>query len=52
MAWTYPTFSVDLPGSRAAHSNDAIGCKLFVFGGWNGRKALNDLQVLDTEEMK
>ena len=52
MAWSYPTFEKDLPGARAAHSCDVIANKLYMFGGWNGKKALNDLHMLDTEEMK
>ena len=38
-----------MPGPRAAHSSDLIGNKLYVFGGWNGKKALNDLHVLDVD---
>ena len=40
------------PSPRAAHSCDLIGNKLFVFGGWNGKSALNDLHVLDFETSK
>lgn len=35
------------PGPRAAHSCDIIDGRLYVFGGWNGKRALNDLHVLD-----
>ena len=35
------------PGARAAHSCDLLGNNLYVFGGWNGKKALNDLHVLN-----
>lgn len=52
MAWSYPNFNQELPGARAAHSCDVISGKLFMFGGWNGKRALNDLHVLDTEDMK
>lgn len=34
------------PGPRAAHSCNLINGKLFVFGGWNGKRGLNDLHVL------
>ncbi|EER02129.1 kelch repeat protein, putative [Perkinsus marinus ATCC 50983] len=34
-------------GPRAAHSCDVIDGNLYIFGGWNGKKALNDLYVLD-----
>jgi N-acetylneuraminic acid mutarotase len=35
------------PGPRAAHSFDVLDNKIVVFGGWNGRKALNDLHIFD-----
>ncbi|CAK0875638.1 unnamed protein product [Prorocentrum cordatum] len=35
------------PGPRAAHSCDVIDGRLYVFGGWNGKRALNDLHMLD-----
>ena len=40
-----------LPGARAAHSCHLIQNKLFLFGGWNGREALNDLFLLDLDSM-
>ena len=42
--------SVDL-GCRAAHSCDKVGNFLYIFGGWNGKKALNDLYVLDLDKL-
>lgn len=41
---------VDL-GCRAAHSCDKVGNNLYIFGGWNGKKALNDLYVLDLDKL-
>lgn len=41
-----------IPGPRAAHSCNLVGTKLYVFGGWNGKKGLNDLHVLDVETME
>ena len=35
------------PGPRAAHSFDILENRIVVFGGWNGRKALNDLHIFD-----
>lgn len=35
------------PGPRAAHSCDVVDGRLYVFGGWNGKRALNDLHVLE-----
>ena len=37
------------PGSRAAHSCEMINNKLYIFGGWNGKKALNDLYILNLD---
>ena len=34
-------------GPRAAHSCELIGNHLFVFGGWNGKKALNDMYMMN-----
>ena len=46
--WSQPkTRPTNEPGPRAAHSCDLIGNQLYVFGGWNGKKALNDLCVLN-----
>jgi hypothetical protein len=60
MAWYSPLPSnsdppnfpnlVDL-GCRAAHSCDKVGNSLYIFGGWNGKKALNDLYVLDLDKL-
>uniref|UniRef100_A0A0G4GSZ3 BTB domain-containing protein n=1 Tax=Chromera velia CCMP2878 TaxID=1169474 RepID=A0A0G4GSZ3_9ALVE len=51
--WYQPETDDGCPGPRAAHSCDIIGdTKLFVFGGWNGKKALNDLHILDVDKKK
>ena len=36
---------------RAAHSCDKIGNNLYIFGGWNGKKALNNLKVIDLDKL-
>jgi N-acetylneuraminic acid mutarotase len=36
-----------LPPPRANHSSAIIQHKLFIFGGWDGSKRLNDLYFLD-----
>ncbi len=41
-----------VPGPRAAHSCNLIGNKMIVFGGWNGKKGLNDLHVLDVDKLE
>lgn len=38
-------------GYRAAHSCDKVGNCLYIFGGWNGKRALNDLHILDIDKM-
>jgi hypothetical protein len=38
-------------GCRAAHSCDKVGNNLYIFGGWNGKKALNDLYILDLDKL-
>jgi len=32
---------------RANHSSAVLGDELFIFGGWNGKERLNDLNILD-----
>lgn len=44
--WSQPQ-TRSCPGPRAAHSCDIVDGRLYVFGGWNGKRALNDLHVLD-----
>ena len=55
MAWYTPTPNnaneSPLLGCRAAHSCDKVGSCLYIFGGWNGKKALNDLYVLDLDRL-
>jgi hypothetical protein len=51
--WFHPTIAGDSPEPRAAHSTDLINeNKLYLFGGWNGKKAMNDLYVIDMETMQ
>ena len=38
-------------GSRAAHSCDKVDNCLYIFGGWNGKNALNDLYILDLDRL-
>jgi hypothetical protein len=55
MAWYTPSPNSanesPLLGRRAAHSCDKVGSCLYIFGGWNGKKALNDLYVLDLDKL-
>lgn len=59
MTWIRPNCQNDLPctwgltlGCRAAHSCDKVGKFLYVFGGWDGKVALNDLAVLNIDTME
>lgn len=50
--WRQPVTTGFSPGARAAHSTDVIaGNRVYVFGGWKGMEAINDLFVLETEKM-
>jgi N-acetylneuraminic acid mutarotase len=51
MAWYTPIPQNDPPSCRAAHSCDKVANNLYIFGGWNGKKALNDLYVLDLDNL-
>jgi hypothetical protein len=46
-----PEDAESVPGPRAAHSCNLIGSCLYIFGGWNGKKGLTDLHVLNVETM-
>merc|ERR1719343_1159571 len=39
------------PPPRANHASTVDDFRLYIFGGWDGTKRLNDLYVLDTREM-
>jgi len=50
--WSKPESHGSHPGPRRAHSSVLVGKnKIFVFGGGDGNKALNDTYVLDTDKM-
>ena len=36
------------PPPRANHSSAVLNNLLYIFGGWDGSKRLNDLHVLDS----
>lgn len=40
----------EFPGYKAAHSAEVINNKIYLFGGWNGKRALNDLHIFDIEK--
>lgn len=48
--WGYLTTDGDVPPARANHSSAVINTDLYIFGGWDGSRRLNDLYSLDTRE--
>jgi len=51
LTWSKPVTSGPAPGPRAGHTSCSVGNKLYVFGGGNGVRYLNDLHSLDAETM-
>jgi N-acetylneuraminic acid mutarotase len=52
MTWFQGPEGAGAPSARLGHSANLVGgTKMFIFGGWNGKKYFNDLQVLDLEIM-
>jgi len=49
--WKIPQVSGEPPDPRANHSSAVMGSQVFIFGGWDGTKRLNDLHILDTSSM-
>ncbi|PIN23839.1 Kelch repeat-containing protein [Handroanthus impetiginosus] len=48
MIWTEPVINGTPPIPRDSHSCTTVGDNLFVFGGTDGRRPLDDLHILDT----
>jgi len=46
--WSQAQPSGHGPGPRRAHTATLVGHKIYVFGGGDGKKALNDVYILDT----
>eukprot|EP01119_Soliformovum_irregulare_P021950 TRINITY_DN7398_c0_g1_i2.p1 TRINITY_DN7398_c0_g1~~TRINITY_DN7398_c0_g1_i2.p1 ORF type:complete len:523 (+),score=127.99 TRINITY_DN7398_c0_g1_i2:78-1646(+) len=57
MSWTRPSVTGSAPSARCAHTISVTGqdeistAKLFVFGGWNGTRMLNDLHIFYCDSM-
>jgi len=49
--WRYVDTTGEVPEIRANHSSAVLNetGELFIFGGWNGDKRLNDLHILNTK---
>jgi len=53
MSWSKPQITGTAPGPRRAHTATLVGTnKIYMFGGGDGNKALNEIYVLDTDEKK
>jgi hypothetical protein len=48
--WSVVKTTTSAPQGRFWHSQAAVGNKVVIFGGWDGRKALDDLWVFDPGE--
>ena len=47
VVWKTPKINGIPPSPRSSHSATAVGDRLFVFGGFDGRRYYNDLHILD-----
>lgn len=46
MQWEHPPSSGKVPALRYGHSLTRVGNHVYVWGGWDGNRALRDLQEL------
>jgi host cell factor len=46
--WSFMEFQGEEPSPRYGHTTVTLDGMFFVFGGWDGNQALNDLYVLET----
>lgn len=51
LEWEEPACTGAAPPCRANHASAVVGRLLFIFGGWTGRRRLNDLHCLDTRTL-
>ncbi|DAZ93819.1 TPA: hypothetical protein N0F65_004208 [Lagenidium giganteum] len=52
MAWRRVMTTGALPAPRANHSSAVVnGDQIFIFGGWDGQKRLNDIHILHTRTL-
>jgi N-acetylneuraminic acid mutarotase len=52
MSWIKANIEGVPPGPCNMHTADALGYKIYVFRGGDGKDYLNDLHVLDTEKLQ
>lgn len=48
MSWSKITATGTTPSARRAHSANAMGSVIYVFGGGDGSTALNEIYAFDT----
>lgn len=46
--WSKPSYSGTPPSGRHSHASAGVGKKMYIFGGFDGDKLLNDLYAFDT----
>ena len=51
LVWSKPKISGQKPSARACHTMSRVGRKLYMFGGYDGEKCFNDVEILDLDTM-
>lgn len=51
LRWQKANTSGTPPAARACHTLTRLGWKLYMFGGYDGQKCFNDMDILDLETM-
>ncbi|XP_026193282.1 leucine-zipper-like transcriptional regulator 1 [Cyclospora cayetanensis] len=49
--WKAPQVSGQKPSARACHTLSRVRQKLFLFGGYDGHRCFNDIEILDLETL-
>lgn len=49
LVWSKPKVSGQKPSARACHTMSRVGRKLYMFGGYDGDKCFNDIDILDMD---
>ena len=49
--WRAPQVSGQKPSARACHTLSRVRQKLFLFGGYDGHRCFNDIEILDLETL-
>jgi hypothetical protein len=51
LVWSKPKVGGQKPSARACHTMSRVGRKLYMFGGYDGEKCFNDIDILDLDTM-